>query len=98
MGLLTGKYTRNDQNEFNQFTPDQYTSIMDALDTVKEIAGKHNATVAQIILAWYITDPDISVVIPGARVADQVHSNAKALGIELSGYEFDQINHLFDQF
>jgi aryl-alcohol dehydrogenase-like predicted oxidoreductase len=97
-GLLTGKYSPTDQNRFSRFSADQYSAIMKAQTEVKKIADNHDATMAQIILAWYIADPDISVVIPGARVADQVHSNAKAMQIELSGYEFDQINGLYDQF
>ncbi|EHO51512.1 aldo/keto reductase [Lentilactobacillus kisonensis] len=97
-GLLTGKYTETDQNKFSRFSTEQYSAIMKAQTEVKQIADSHNATIAQIILAWYIADPDISVVIPGARVADQVHSNAKAMGIELSGYEFDKINDLYDLF
>jgi aryl-alcohol dehydrogenase-like predicted oxidoreductase len=81
-GLLTGKYK----------------TIMDNLEIVKGIAVAHSATVAQAILAWYIKNPDISVVIPGARVADQVHSNAKAMAIDLSDAEYQQIDQLFSQF
>lgn len=97
-GLLTGKYTQGDQGKFSQFSTDQYTKIMKALDQVKQIADKHSATVAQTILAWYIADPDISVVIPGARIADQVKSNVKALDVQLSKAEFEQIDSLFSEF
>jgi len=65
------------------------------LAKVKAIADKHDATVAQTILAWYIANPNISVVIPGARVPEQVDSNAKALDVQLPSAEFDEINKLF---
>ena len=97
-GLLTGKYTPADGNKFQQFSAKQYATIMNALEQVKEIAVAHQATIAQTILAWYIKDPDISVVIPGARLADQVHSNAKALTVQLSDAEFNQIDQLFKSF
>lgn len=97
-GLLTGKYTPADGQHFSQFSAEQYTTIMQALEKVKTIAVNHQATVAQTILAWYIKDPDISVVIPGARLADQVHSNAQALNIQLSDDEFKQIDQLFKDF
>lgn len=97
-GLLTGKYSSADQNKFSRFSANQYSAIMTAQDEIKQIADRHQATIAQIILAWYIADPDISVVIPGARIAEQVHSNAKAMNIELSGYEFDKINDLYGHF
>lgn len=97
-GLLTGKYTPADASKFKQLSSDQYQTIMDNLEVVKGIAVAHSATVAQAILAWYIKNPDISVVIPGARVADQVHSNAKAMAIDLSDAEYQQIDQLFSQF
>ncbi|MFT8743829.1 MAG: aldo/keto reductase, partial [Lentilactobacillus hilgardii] len=94
-GLLTGKYTPADNSKFSRFSSKQYTAIMAALEKVKAIAVAHQATVAQTILAWYIKNQNISVVIPGARVADQVHSNAQAMDITISDDEFKQIDQLF---
>lgn len=97
-GLLIGKYTPADNSKFSRFSSKQYTAIMAALEKVKAIAVAHQATVAQTILAWYIKNQNISVVIPGARVADQVHSNAQAMDITISDDEFKQIDQLFKQF
>lgn len=94
-GLLTGKYSRNDADKFSRFSTSKFNQIMDSLDQVKTIAESHQATIAQTILAWYIANPDISVVIPGARLPEQVDSNAKALDVQLSPAEFDEINRLF---
>ena len=95
MGLLTGKYGKNDASKFSKFSAEEFSGIIDSLGRVKTIADKHQATVAQIILAWYIANPDISVVIPGARIPEQVDSNAKALDVKLSEAEFDEIDQLF---
>lgn len=94
-GLLTGKYSRNDADKFSRFSPSKFKQIMDSLDQVKIIGERHQATIAQTILAWYIANPDISVVIPGARLPEQVDSNAKTLDVQLSPTEFDEIDGLF---
>lgn len=94
-GLLTGKYGKNDAGKFDQFSSAEFNQIIDSLAQVKAIAEKHQATVAQTILAWYIANPDISVVIPGARVPEHVDSNAKALDVQLSPAEFAEIDRLF---
>lgn len=95
-GLLTGKYSASDNDKFKQFSSDKFQHIIDALAEVKVIADKHNATVAQVILAWYIADPDISSVIPGARIEKQVVANAGSMKVELSKDEYQQIDALFE--
>ena len=97
-GLLTGKYGPDDGAKFKQFSSVQYEAINQALDKVRKIAGEHSATVAQTIIAWYLKDPNISVVIPGARTADQVKSNVAALKVELSSAEYDKIDQAFKGF
>ena len=97
-GLLTGKYGPNDGSKFDQYSAEQYQTIISALDKVREIANGHDATITQTIIAWYLQDPAISVVIPGARTADQVKSNVAALDVNLSQSEFDQIDQLFKAF
>ncbi|SYW03641.1 aldo-keto reductase [Oenococcus oeni] len=97
-GLLTGKYTINDQPKFKKFSTAEYEKIIHALDKVRNLAKEHDSTISQIILAWYIANPNIGVVIPGARKAEQVKSNAQALKINLSNQEFQQIDQLFREF
>ncbi|MFT8879447.1 MAG: aldo/keto reductase [Oenococcus sp.] len=97
-GLLTGKYTAADASKFDQFSAEQFDRIIKALDQVRQIADKKQATVAQVMIAWYMADPDVSVVIPGARKAEQVKSNADALSIDISDNEFKTIDQLFAGF
>ncbi|MDN6900220.1 aldo/keto reductase [Oenococcus sicerae] len=97
-GLLTGKYDEKDQSQFKQFAAEDYTKIINALAEIKEIANRKQASIAQTVLAWYIADPAISVVIPGAHKAEQVQNNVKALNVHLSDDEFKQIDHLFQAF
>ncbi|MFC4770482.1 aldo/keto reductase [Enterococcus hermanniensis] len=94
-GLLTGKYSEADYEKFDKFSKEQFTKIIQNLVVVKDIAESHEATVLQIILAWYMKNPDIAAVIPGARNAEQVSGLVKAAEISLSESEYEKIDEAF---
>jgi len=97
-GLLTGKYQADNYHKFRkQFSEEQYTNILNSLDVVRKIADKYEATVAQVVLAWYMKNPDISIVIPGARKPEQVDQNVKSLGIELHNSDYHAIDEAFSE-
>ena len=64
------------------------------LDT---IAAEHNATVAQIVLAWTMTRPGVTSVIIGARNEAQLEDNLGAAEIELSAEQIARLNEVSDQ-
>lgn len=106
-GLLTGKYSLDDWDKFKNtdggqllgdFSKEQYDKAIQGIEGVRKIADSHQATVTQTVLAWYMANPAISVVIPGARNVEQVKNNAAALHIELSPDEYQQIDQLFSDF
>ncbi|WP_283679515.1 aldo/keto reductase [Lentilactobacillus sp. Marseille-Q4993] len=104
-GLLTGKYSNNQtfpdddiRSQIADFKEPRYSNALSAIDQVRPIADAHSATVAQVILAWYIENPLISVVIPGAKKPEQVEANAKALNITLSTDEYNTIENAFKGF
>ena len=68
---------------------------MEKVDQLKPLAKAYDATVAQLILAWYMKHPQIATVIPGAKQPEQVKANAKAVDIRLSNEDFDKIDQLF---
>ncbi|KPN79402.1 Aldo/keto reductase [Apilactobacillus kunkeei] len=101
-GLLTGKYSEvvdfpeNDIRHGNpDFTGERFEKIVEKVNNLKPLADKHGITTAQLVLAWYIKNPDVTVVIPGAKRPEQVQSNAKALNVELSDEEYAQIDNDF---
>jgi len=53
------------------------------LDTVKEIAKKHETTPAAVSLAWLIRKPEVSSVIIGARSVEQLKDNLRAADLKL---------------
>lgn len=97
-GLLTGKYTIDDADKFKHLNREQFEKIIQILKGIDVIANKHGATVTQIILAWYIKNPEISSVIPGARVPSQVANNVATLKIDLSTDEYQEIDNAFNFF
>lgn len=102
-GLLTGKYDgspvdfpagdlrKNDPN----FAGSRFSGIVQSVKNLQPIADNHDATIAQVVLAWYIKNPDVSVVIPGAKTPQQVQSNAKAMNIALTDEEFNEVDNAF---
>lgn len=104
-GLLTGKYDQDVtfpkddiRSQIADFKEPRYSAILAAVGKVRPIAANHHATLAQTILAWYLQNPLITAVIPGAKRADQVISNAKAMDVTLTSEEYGQIEAAFKEF
>lgn len=104
-GLLTGKYVQDVsfpaddiRSQIAGFKQPRYGKILAAVDQVRPIADRHGATVAQTILAWYLQNPLVTAVIPGAKRADQVISNAQAMNIQLTAEEYQTIETAFADF
>ena len=62
------------------------------LDVVSQIGEKHQATNAQMSLAWMINKYDFIVPIPGSRKLDRLQSNFEAGNVELSQDEVKTID------
>ena len=72
------------------FLPANLRAARPLLDALREIAGRHDATAAQIALAWVIRHPNV-VVIPGASTVAQLERNAAASDIELDDDEAERL-------
>ncbi|MCT3897733.1 aldo/keto reductase [Elizabethkingia anophelis] len=96
-GLLTGKYFKdgklkdNDHRNgyFQQFDLEKVKTF---LKTITPIAEDKNATLSQLVLRWTSLQPAITVVLAGARNAEQAAANAKAMDIILTAEELAFIN------
>ena len=96
-GLLTGKYfkdgklSKSDHRNgyFGQYDLEKVKSF---LDKITPIADSKNVTLAQLVLRWTVQQPGITVVLAGARNAEQAVSNAQALHFELTADELNLIN------
>lgn len=104
-GLLTGKYhtlktfSKKDMRYYNpDFKNPRFKKIIDTVDQLNPIADKHHATIAQIILAYYLADPDVSILVPGAKKIDELTNNIQATKINLEHKDYDFITKLFHPF
>ena len=65
------------------------------IEALKEIAGRRNATPAQIALSWlFAFTGETVVVIPGTSRVSQAAENAAAMGIVLSKDELDHLDRV----
>ncbi|WP_192249642.1 aldo/keto reductase [Mesorhizobium caraganae] len=58
------------------------------------IAARHNATAAQIALAWVMAQPGV-IAIPKASSQDHVRQNVAALDIKLTGEDLAELDRVF---
>jgi aryl-alcohol dehydrogenase-like predicted oxidoreductase len=91
-GLLTGKYfsevkLHEGDHRSGYFKKFDAQKVQNFLKTIEPITQEKNATLAQLVLRWTSLQPAITVVLAGARNADQAVQNAKAIQIKLSTQE-----------
>jgi aryl-alcohol dehydrogenase-like predicted oxidoreductase len=95
-GFLSGRYDgsnrpRNRVRSFNAlFLPVNTERAAGLLRVLHEVADAHDATFAQIALAWLIKSPAV-VAIPGASSVAQLESNAAAAEIDLTDDEWEAL-------
>jgi len=90
-GFLSGKYSPNNPApagtryaDAGQFVPFDKENGYKIVDVLKEVAGRHGASPAQVALAWVLGRPAVSAVIVAARKAEQLEDNIRAVDLQLS--------------
>ncbi|MGH9114633.1 MAG: aldo/keto reductase, partial [Acidimicrobiales bacterium] len=101
-GLLSGRYSASRRPGGMRamrplFLPANLERAAGLLDVLGDVAASHDATPAQVALAWLVHQPNV-VVIPGASSARQVESNAAAADLELSDDEVRRVGDASDSF
>lgn len=104
-GWLTGKYSRNERPTGPSRLgddPDRGVEAYDTrnnertwniLDTVRDIAERHERPMGQIAIAWLLTRPAVASVLLGARTVDQLHDNLAATTIDLTAQDIDDLTN-----
>jgi aryl-alcohol dehydrogenase-like predicted oxidoreductase len=88
-GLLTGKYQQGIPDESRaavkgyEWLKDSVTNSerLAKVASLQVVANQLGISLAQMSLAWCLTNPNVSTVITGASRAEQVHENMKALDV-----------------
>jgi methylglyoxal reductase len=99
LGLLSGKigpdrqFQGDDLRKDNpRFSITNREKISSLFDDIRPIAEQHNATIAQLVIAWTVRQPGITFALCGARNPEQASENAKAGAITLSDDEVSTIS------
>lgn len=94
-GFLTGKYRRNSTpdsvraKELQKYATEKNFQLIDLLE---ERGKAHNATVAQMALAWLLHRPAITAPIIGANTVEQLQDLLGAVDVQLSAEDIQAID------
>ncbi len=103
-GLLTGKIKPGHQ--FGEgdhrpntpyFKPHNHNEVMTMLNTIQPIADSRGISLAQLTINWTLQQPAITSVLVGARNAEQMLDNVKAVSFKLSAEELNIIQTALSQ-
>src|SRR3954466_8163743 len=94
-GLLSGKYRRGEQGpegsrhltDWNEPPVRDEEQLYDIIDALVEIAAVHDASAAQVALAWLLGRPGVVSAIVGARTDEQLADNLGAADLVLGDEE-----------
>ena len=99
-GLLTGKFgpdhqfAKGDHRAGHRlFQPDHFKRVQQALDELRPIAEKYDATLGQLALAWVTAQPHC-FAIAGARNTEQAVQNAAAGDIQLEAPDLEAMDRI----
>ena len=100
-GFLTGQFQKpedlaeNDRRRmFPRFQEENFEQNLRLVERVQQIAARKGCKAAQLALAWVLAQGDDIVPIPGTKRRAYLEENAKALEVELTAEELDQINEI----
>jgi aryl-alcohol dehydrogenase-like predicted oxidoreductase len=99
-GYLTGKIDENSTFADNdirarnpRFTQEAIKANRAVVELLEQIGTAHNATPAQIALAWLLAQKPWIVPIPGSRRLERLDENNGAVNVELTTSDLSNIDH-----
>lgn len=104
-GLLAGRLLGGKSladTDWRASTPEFFEQNVRALHAALEAslrpaAERHDATLAQVALAWLLAEPGVTSVIAGARTAEHARANFGALDVALTDGERQRIRDAFEE-
>ena len=99
-GLLSGKYgpgsngpegARRTSFDFPPVNKDRAWACVAAM---RDVAGKHGATVARVALAYVLAKPFVTTVIIGAKTQEQLDDNLEAVKLSLDAADMKQLDEV----
>ena len=103
-GFLTGamsKDTRLDEGDFRaglpRFQAEAMAKNQALVDLIRRIAGAHDATPAQVALAWLLAQKPWIVPIPGTTKRHRLQENLAAADLELTAEDVAELGRAADE-
>ena len=103
-GFLTGKvdesttFADNDiRSRIPRFSPEALTANWALIELITGIGEQKGATPAQIALAWLLAQKPWIVPIPGSRKLHRLEENIKAVEVELTADDLQQIERALSE-
>jgi len=101
-GILTGKLKQSDEQRFHgedvrarSFKGEAFAQELAKAEQLKFLAHGAVQSLGQAAIAFCIAHPAVSVVIPGARNAEQMRENASAADVEIPAADLEKISDLW---
>ena len=98
-GFLTGRFASTDslpQDDFRKTHPrfqgENLEKNLTLVHTIKEFADRKKCTPAQAALAWVLAQGDDIIPIPGTKKRHYLEENIKAVSIQFSAEELQQLS------
>jgi aryl-alcohol dehydrogenase-like predicted oxidoreductase len=103
-GFLTGRFRTIDDlppDDYRRNSPrfqgENFQKNLDLVKRVEEIARRKKCTPAQLALAWVLAQGDDIVPIPGTKQRKYLEENLRALEIELTPADLEEIDEVAPQ-
>jgi aryl-alcohol dehydrogenase-like predicted oxidoreductase len=96
-GLLSGKFSPDGKGPEGARRASFDFPVVDkarafkVVDAMRPIAERHQASVAQVALAWLLSRPQVSTVIIGAKTPEQLTDNLAASSLELTAEDLQAL-------
>ena len=98
-GFLAGKLVRDHvwdpkdgRQKYPVFQGDQWDKTHDFLEKLRPIAERHHRSLAELVTAWTIQRPGITVALCGAKRPEQIQESAGAMNMVLSEQDLAEID------
>ncbi|HTO33892.1 MAG TPA: aldo/keto reductase [Pararhizobium sp.] len=97
-GLLSGKYGPGapgngaGRRANFDFPPVNTDRAWDCVAAMREVAAKHDASVAEVALAFILAKPFVTSVIVGAKRVEQLEENLRAVHLKLDAEDLEKLD------
>ena len=100
-GFLTGRFRTLDDlpaDDYRRNSPrfqgENFQKNLDLVERVRRIAQRKRCTPSQLALAWVLAQGDDIVPIPGTKQRKYLEENARALEVELTPADLEEIDEV----